>query len=144
MPDTGHALVVRYGFRGLPGLLLGFAYILSIFAGVWGFFFEAAPPSVQVLIGYTVVSVLWNLTFILAGGIGLIARWNKAPLTEIIAVELVASILVAWAIMVFAGPQSNQAGIAFIAVSLLLFGWAAGTRKYLVQRKKVINTIREE
>jgi hypothetical protein len=144
MPDTGHALVVRYGFSGLPGLLLGIAYVLSILAGVWGFFFEAAPPSVQSLIGYTVVSLLWNLAFVLAGGIGLIARWNKAPLTEIVAVEMIGSIMITWAVMVFVGPQSNQAGIAFTAIALLLFGWSAGTRRYLVQRKKVVEAIREE
>jgi len=144
MPDTGHALVVKYGFRGLPGLLLGFAYLLSITAGFWGFFFEAAPPSVQTLIGYSVVSLLWNLTFVLAGGIGLLARWYKAPNTEVVAVEMIGAIMVAWAFMVFVGPQSNQAAIAFVAIALLLFGWASGTRRYLAERKRVAQSIREE
>jgi hypothetical protein len=142
MPDSGHALVVRYGFQGLPGLLLGIAYILSVAAGIWGFFFEAAPPSVQAIIGFTVVSVLWNTTFLVAGLIGLIARARKAPLTEIIAVEMIGSIFVAWAAMVFVGPQSNQAGIAFVAVALLMFGWASGTRRYLAERKRVSDSIR--
>jgi hypothetical protein len=142
MPDSGHALVVRYGFRGLPGFLLGIAYLLSILAGFWGFFFEAAPPSVQAIIGFTLVSVLWNVSFILAGGIGLIARARKAPLTEVVAVEMIGSIFVAWAAMVFVGPQSNQAGIAFVAIALLMFGWAAGTRRYLAERKRVTDSIR--
>lgn len=144
MPASGHALVINYGFRGLPGLLLGFAYLTSIAAGVWGLFFEAAPPSVQALIGYSIVSILWNLTFIVAGTVGILARWKKAPLTEIVAVEMIASIFVAWAVMVFAGVQSNQAGIAFIALALLLFGWAAGTRRYLAERKRITDIIRED
>jgi hypothetical protein len=135
MPASGHALTVYNGFSGLAGVLLGIAYTLSILAGVWGMFFEAAPPSVQALIGFTVVSVLWNVAFIVSGLIGLIARAFKAPLTEIVAIELFASIFVAWAVMVFEGPQSNQAGIAFVALALLLYGWAAGTRRYLAEQR---------
>jgi hypothetical protein len=135
MPASGHALTVYNGFRGLAGILLGCAYSLSILAGIWGMFFEVAPPSVQALIGYSVVSILWNLAFVGSGLIGLIARWFKAPLTEVIAIEMFASIFVAWAVMVFEGPQSNQAGIAFIALALLLYGWSAGTRRYLVVKR---------
>jgi hypothetical protein len=133
MPASGHALTAYNGFRGVAGTLLGFAYVMSILAGIWGMFFEAAPPSVQALIGFSIVSVLWNLAFIGAGLIGLIARWFKAPLTEVIAIEMFASVFVTWAAMVFYGPQSNQAGIAFVALALLLYAWAAGTRRYLAK-----------
>jgi hypothetical protein len=143
MPASGHALTVYNGFRGLPGVLLGIGYSLSILAGIWGIFFEAAPPSVQALIGFSVVSILWNLAFIGAGLIGLVARWYKAPLTEIIAIEMFASVFLTWAVMVFEGPQSNQAGIAFVALSLFLYGWSAGTRRYLAENKRDADKIRE-
>jgi hypothetical protein len=143
MPASGQALTVYNGFRGLVGTLLGLGYSLSILAGIWGMFFEAAPPSVQALIGFSVVSVLWNLAFIVAGLIGLVARWYRAPLTEVVAIEMFASVFVTWAVMVFEGPQSNQAGIAFIALAFFLYGWAAGTRKYLADRKRDTDKIRE-
>jgi hypothetical protein len=144
MPDTGHALVVRYGFRGVPGLLLGFAYLLAVWAGFVGLFMEEAPASVQAVIGFSLVSLLWNLAFILAGLIGLTARAYKAPLTEIVAVDMIAGIMVAWSFMIFVGTQSNQGAIVLLMISFLLFGWASGTRKYLAQRKKVIEAVREE
>jgi hypothetical protein len=85
----------------------------------------------------------WKRRFIGAGLIGLVARWYKAPLTEIIAIEMFASVFLTWAVMVFEGPQSNQAGIAFVALSLFLYGWSAGTRRYLAENKRDADKIRE-
>jgi hypothetical protein len=143
MPDSGHALVVKYGFSGLPGILLGTGYVVAIVTGFYGFF-EAPPASVHAIIGFTVFAVMWNLAFIILGGIGLLARSQKAPRTEIVAVETLAAVLDTWALMTFLTPQSNQAGLAFIAVSLLLYGWAAGTRSYLKKQERNVAVLREE
>jgi len=142
MPASGHALVIKYGFRGLPGLILGIAYLLSIVTGVYGFF-ESPPAAVAAIIGFSVISVIWNCAFIFAGIVGVIARRAKAPRTEIVAVETIALIMDLWALMTFVTPQSNQAGLALITLSLLLFGWASGTRAYLNHKEKELSAFRE-
>jgi len=124
-------------------MLLGFGYLLSIVTGVYGFF-EAPPASVAAIIGFSVVSIIWNLSFIGAGIIGLVARHYKAPRTEIVAVETLAIIMCLWAAITFITPQSNQAGLALITIALLQFGWAAGTRLYMAHTEKELRKLRRE
>jgi len=142
MPADGHALVSAYGFSKLPGQLLSAGYVLSIVTGVFGFF-EPSPASVQQVLGFSIVSLLWNLAFIWAGFTGLISRAMRAPRIEIIAVDTIAAILLLWAIMVFVTPQSNQAGIFFISMACLLFGWSNGTRRYLNRREEEYSLLEE-
>lgn len=143
MPASGHALMVRYGFKGVPGMLLGFGYLLSIATGFYGFI-EEPPASVHAIIGFSIIAAIWNLSFILAGLIGLVARHYKAPRTEIVAVETLALIMCLWAAITFITPQSNQAGLALITIALLLFGWASGTRLYLAHVHKELRELRRE
>lgn len=140
MPASGRVIPSTVGVRGLPGVLLTLGYAVMIWAGVYGLFFEPVTSASAVL-GYSLASIAWNFSLIGAGIIGLASRIRRLPRVEVIAVETLAVVLYMWALFIFLTPEiSDQSGYLLVAVGTLLFGWAAGTRRFLDHRTRVLNT----
>lgn len=116
----------------LPGILLYAGYLTLALAGLWGLLDEPSSALTRIA-GYSAVSLLWNLAFVIAGIVGVVARLKNAPRVEIVAIDVVAGVMLLWAwiITVAGNPGSTQAAITFVALSALLFGWANGTRRRL-------------
>lgn len=138
-PASGKVIPQEVGARTLPGALLTGGYILLVVAGVYGFF---RPPvsAVHTVAGFSLASVLWNVGLVAAGIVGVYSRVARMPRTEIIAVEVAATVLSAWAAFVFAAPSvSDQSGYALLGIAVLMYGWAAGTRRYLGARSELLD-----
>lgn len=132
------------------------AHLVIAAAGLVGLVVEPSPSVREVLgmygFGWTVAA--WSATLTLAGVLAAWARLAQRYYAETAAVDLVAAVLLVWAILVgivVAGGQrsSLQAALAFVAAALLMHGWAKYRRSRLDRtvaqfRATVVDIARKE
>lgn len=139
MDSQGNVIKLKDKGYIFPNFLLMFGYAFVVLAGVAGIATTPAT-SVKNVVGYSVVAMMWNAAFIVAGITGIAARVTGARYVEIVAVDVIGVVLLLWAFVIFASNSNYQAGLAFVGLSLVLFGWANSTRKYLATLASLAGT----